>query len=65
MDGVHPTHNVQPAYGWIKKGERKEIPANSVGEPGLIFNELWEIRPKIGTDMFVKMLERPVIRLVE
>jgi transposase len=29
MDGVHPTHNVQPAYGWIKKGERKEIPANT------------------------------------
>lgn len=29
MDGVHPTHNVQPAYGWIKKGIRKEIPANT------------------------------------
>jgi hypothetical protein len=29
MDGVHPTHNVQPAYGWIQKGGRKEIPANS------------------------------------
>ena len=29
IDGVHPTHNVQPAYGWIKKGERKEIPANN------------------------------------
>lgn len=29
MDGVHPTHNVQPAYGWIKKGSRKEIAANS------------------------------------
>jgi transposase len=29
MDGVHPTHNVQPAYGWIKRGVRKEIPANS------------------------------------
>lgn len=28
-DGVHPTHNVQVAYGWIKKGVRKEIPANS------------------------------------
>jgi transposase len=28
MDGVHPTHNVQPAYGWIQKGVRKEIPAN-------------------------------------
>jgi len=29
MDGVDPTHNVQPAYGWIQKGMRKEIPANS------------------------------------
>lgn len=29
MDGVHPTHNVQPAYGWIKKGVRKEIPGNT------------------------------------
>jgi transposase len=28
-DGVHPTHNVQPAYGWIKVGVRKEIPANT------------------------------------
>jgi transposase len=28
-DGVHPTHNVQPAYGWIKKGVRREIPANT------------------------------------
>lgn len=29
MDGVHPTHNVQPAYGWIQKGVRKEILSNS------------------------------------
>lgn len=29
MDGVHPTHNVQSAYGWIPKGIRKEVPANS------------------------------------
>jgi len=29
MDSVHPTHNVQPACGWIKKGIRKEIAANS------------------------------------
>ena len=29
IDGVHPTHNVQPAYGWIKKGVRKEIQANT------------------------------------
>jgi transposase len=29
MDGVHPTHNVQPAYGWIRTGVRKEIPSNT------------------------------------
>jgi len=29
MDGVHPTHNTQLAYGWIKKGVRKEISCNS------------------------------------
>jgi len=29
MDGVHPTHNTQLAYGWIKKGFRKGICANS------------------------------------
>jgi transposase len=29
IDGVHPTHNVQLAHGWIKKGIRKEIPANT------------------------------------
>jgi transposase len=29
IDGVHPTHNVQLAYGWIKTGERKEMPTNS------------------------------------
>lgn len=29
IDGVHPTHNVQLGYGWIKKGAEKEIPANS------------------------------------
>jgi transposase len=29
IDGVHPTHNVQPAYGWIKKGEPKAIPTHT------------------------------------
>ena len=28
-DGVHPTHNVMPAYGWIQKGEDKEVKSNS------------------------------------
>lgn len=29
MDGVHPTHNVQSAYGWIETGVRKEVLANT------------------------------------
>lgn len=29
IDGVHPTHNVQTAYGWMKKGESKTIFANT------------------------------------
>lgn len=28
-DGVHPTHNTKATYGWIRKGERKEIPTNT------------------------------------
>jgi transposase len=28
MDGVHPTHAVRFTRGWIKKGQRKEIPTN-------------------------------------
>lgn len=28
-DGVHPTHNTQLAYGWIKKGISKAVAANS------------------------------------
>jgi len=26
MDGVHPTHQTRMAYGWIRKGMRKELP---------------------------------------
>jgi len=29
MDGVHPTHNTQVSFGWIKKGVRKEIRSNT------------------------------------
>jgi len=29
MDGVHPTHNTKPSYGWIETGTRKEIPTNT------------------------------------
>lgn len=29
MDGVHPQHNMRTDFGWIKSGERFEIPSNS------------------------------------
>src|ERR1700722_3240400 len=29
MDGVHPTHQTRMAYGWIRKGYRKELPTTS------------------------------------
>jgi len=29
MDGVHPQHNVQSSYGWIKRGEEREIKSNT------------------------------------
>ncbi len=29
LDGVHPQHNSMSAYGWLKKGETKEIRSNS------------------------------------
>jgi transposase len=29
IDGVHPTHNVKTTYGWIRRGERKEVHTNT------------------------------------
>ena len=29
MDGVHPTHNVMPAYCWIRTGTEKEVKSNT------------------------------------
>lgn len=29
MDGVHPQHNAQSAYGWIPKGEEKKLKSNT------------------------------------
>jgi len=29
LDGTHPLHNSEPAYGWILKGKEKEIRANT------------------------------------
>ncbi|MFN9114945.1 MAG: IS630 family transposase, partial [Bacteroidota bacterium] len=29
IDGVHPTHNVKPAFGWILKSEKKTVRSNT------------------------------------
>lgn len=29
MDSVHPTHQMRPTCGWIRKGFRKELPTNA------------------------------------
>lgn len=29
MDAVHPVHNTEAAYGWFRKGERREIKSNT------------------------------------
>jgi transposase len=45
MDGVHPTHNTKITYGWIKKGERKEIRTNT-GRQRLNLSGLIDIHTK-------------------
>jgi transposase len=37
VDGVHPLHNSQPAFGWIKKGKEKPLLANT-GRMRINFN---------------------------
>lgn len=29
MDAIHPVHNTEAAYGWFRKGERREIKSNT------------------------------------
>ena len=29
MDAIHPVHNTQAAYGWFRKGEKREIKSNT------------------------------------
>lgn len=42
MDGVHPLHNSQPAYGWIKKGKEMPLQANT-GRERLNINGAYNI----------------------
>lgn len=42
LDGCHPRHNSVPAYGWIKKGKEKQLPANT-GRERLNINGAYNI----------------------
>ena len=42
MDGVHPLHNSQPAYGWIKKGEEQTLKTNT-GRQRININGAYDI----------------------
>ena len=42
MDGVHPMHNSQPAYGWIKKGKDMVLKANT-GRQRLNLNGVYNL----------------------
>jgi transposase len=42
LDGVHPMHNSQPAYGWIKKGQDMVIKANT-GRQRINFNGAYNL----------------------
>ncbi len=50
MDGVHPQHNSVAAYGWIKKGEVKELKSNT-GRKRLNINgaiNIEDMKPVVG-----------------
>jgi transposase len=42
MDGVHPLHNSQPAYGWIKKGKEQPLKTNT-GRQRININGAYDI----------------------
>lgn len=42
MDGVHPMHNSQPAYGWIKKGGNAILKTNT-GRQRVNINGVYDI----------------------
>lgn len=63
MDGCHPQHNTQAAYGWIKRGKKKEIKTNS-GRERLNINgaiDIEELMPV--TDISASVNAQSTIRL--
>lgn len=65
MDAVHPEHNSIAAYGWIKRGEKKELKTNSGRERlnlhGVINAETHEVTivesETVNKDSTIRLLE--------
>ena len=65
MDAVHPQHNTMAAYGWIKRGEKREIPTSSGRERlnlhGAINAETYEVTliesETVDADSTIQLLE--------
>jgi len=55
MDGVHPQHNTIAAYGWVKKGQEKEIKSNT-GRRRLNINGALELNTSKVTVTFEETL---------
>jgi len=65
MDAVHPEHNTMAAYGWIKRGEKRELKTNSgrqrLNLQGVINAETHEVTliesKAINKDSTIELLE--------
>lgn len=65
MDAVHPEHNTMAAYGWIKRGEQKELKTNSgrqrLNLHGVINAETYEVTviesDTVNRDSTIQLLE--------
>lgn len=51
MDGVHPTHNAMPFYGWIRRGREAELLTNT-GRDRLNINGAYSLDERDGSFCF-------------
>jgi len=65
VDAVHPEHNAQAAYGWIKRGQKREVKTNSgrqrLNLHGAINAETYEVTviesETVNTDSTIELFE--------
>lgn len=66
IDGVHPTHNVEPCRGWVKKGKEYTMPSNTGRQRININGAMNAIKPtEIYTDYTDSVNSQSTQRLVE